>query len=74
MEVHAEGAALRQQRKCGDCGGFDFVEDHAAGDIVCRVRACGLPSCPMAVDAAAVDALFTPYCPAPSTTATFQQP
>lgn len=38
MEVYAEGA-LRQERVCPDCKGRDFVEDHAAGDIVCRVSA-----------------------------------
>eukprot|EP00775_Hariotina_reticulata_P013110 gene13110-13238_t len=35
-----EGAGLRQERRCADCGGWDFVEDHAAGDIVCK--GCGL--------------------------------
>ncbi|GAX80482.1 hypothetical protein CEUSTIGMA_g7920.t1 [Chlamydomonas eustigma] len=27
-------------QKCPDCGGYQFVEDHAAGDIVCK--GCGL--------------------------------
>lgn len=41
MEVHGvEGAQLRHERRCPDCNGVDFVEDHAAGDIVCRN--CGL--------------------------------
>jgi hypothetical protein len=46
MEVYAEGAHIRQERVCPDCRGRDFVEDHAAGDIVCRVRALGLAACP----------------------------
>jgi ribosomal protein S27E len=28
----------RRERVCPDCRGIDFVEDHAAGDIICRVR------------------------------------
>jgi hypothetical protein len=35
--LYAPVGALREERVCGDCGGKDFVEDHAAGDIVCRV-------------------------------------
>jgi len=31
----------RQERQCPDCGGFDFVEDHAAGDVVCTVCMIG---------------------------------
>jgi hypothetical protein len=42
MEVYAEGAQIKHERQCPDCRGRDFVEDHAAGDIVCRVRASGL--------------------------------
>ncbi|KAF8063772.1 cabII-1 [Scenedesmus sp. PABB004] len=38
--VFAPVGVLRQERVCADCGGFDFVEDHAAGDIVCK--SCGL--------------------------------
>ncbi|WIA14308.1 hypothetical protein OEZ85_002840 [Tetradesmus obliquus] len=38
--LYAPVGALRQERVCADCGGRDFVEDHAAGDIVCK--ACGL--------------------------------
>ena len=26
------------QQKCPDCGGIQFVEDHAAGDVVCKVK------------------------------------
>lgn len=26
------------KRKCTDCGGEDFVEDRAAGDVTCTVR------------------------------------
>lgn len=40
MEVYAEGAQIKHERQCPDCRGKDFVEDHAAGDIVCR--GCGL--------------------------------
>lgn len=46
MEVYAEGAQIKHERRCGDCGGTEFVEDHAAGDIVCNVRgAVAPPSC-----------------------------
>lgn len=27
----------KQERKCPDCNGIQFVEDHANGDIVCKV-------------------------------------
>lgn len=30
----------RQERRCPDCGGYQFVEDHSAGDVVCK--GCGL--------------------------------
>jgi hypothetical protein len=39
--MQADGAHLRQERQCPDCRGTDFVEDHSAGDIVCRVRRSG---------------------------------
>lgn len=29
-----------QEKRCNDCGGNDFVEDHSAGDLVCT--GCGL--------------------------------
>lgn len=38
MESYAYGP--RKEQRCPDCGGMDFVEDHAAGDVVCRN--CGL--------------------------------
>jgi ribosomal protein S27E len=28
----------QQQIQCPDCKGIDIVEDHAQGDMVCRVR------------------------------------
>eukprot|EP00878_Enallax_costatus_P001359 GHUV01001508.1.p1 GENE.GHUV01001508.1~~GHUV01001508.1.p1 ORF type:complete len:394 (+),score=120.99 GHUV01001508.1:421-1602(+) len=41
MDPQAAAAGpLRQERICPDCGGLDFVEDHARGDIVCK--GCGL--------------------------------
>lgn len=33
-----EGIGPRQERVCPDCRGTLFVEDHAAGDIVCKVH------------------------------------
>jgi hypothetical protein len=36
--LYAPVGALRAERVCADCGGRNFVEDHAAGDIVCNVR------------------------------------
>lgn len=30
--------ANRKERACADCGNTRFVEDHAAGDVVCAVR------------------------------------
>lgn len=38
MESYAYGP--RKEQRCPDCNGMDFVEDHAAGDVVCRN--CGL--------------------------------
>ena len=29
---------LKYEQQCPDCGQSDFVEDHASGDLVCRVR------------------------------------
>ena len=29
---------LKYEQSCPDCGESDFVEDHAAGDLICRVR------------------------------------
>lgn len=41
MDPQAAAAGpLRQERVCPDCKGFDFVEDHARGDIVCKVGFC----------------------------------
>jgi hypothetical protein len=37
-------AGPRIARTCPDCRACDFVEDHAAGDIICKVLACTLPS------------------------------
>ena len=31
-------SGVRAQRVCPDCSGTIFVEDHAAGDIICKVR------------------------------------
>lgn len=44
MEVLAAGAQIKHERICPDCRQTDFVEDHAAGDIVCRVRVLALPA------------------------------
>jgi hypothetical protein len=33
-----ESVRLRYEQSCRDCGGSDFVEDHAQGDLVCTVR------------------------------------
>jgi hypothetical protein len=37
------GLRLKYEQQCPDCGQSDFVEDHASGDLVCRVR--GLLPC-----------------------------
>lgn len=29
---------LKYEQRCLDCGESDFVEDHAQGDLICRVR------------------------------------
>jgi hypothetical protein len=33
-----DSTRLKFARTCPDCGGADFVEDHAAGDLICTVR------------------------------------
>jgi ribosomal protein S27AE len=32
------GLRLKYEQQCPDCGQSNFVEDHASGDLVCRVR------------------------------------
>jgi ribosomal protein S27AE len=29
---------MKYEQQCPDCGDSDFVEDHATGDLICRVR------------------------------------
>lgn len=29
---------MKYEQKCEDCGESNFVEDHASGDLICRVR------------------------------------
>lgn len=36
---------LKYEQQCPDCGLSDFVEDHASGDLICRVRAAGEGLC-----------------------------
>jgi transcription initiation factor TFIIB len=31
------GLRMKYEQQCPDCGQSDFVEDHASGDLVCRV-------------------------------------
>lgn len=31
---------MKYEQTCEDCGQSDFVEDHASGDLICRVRDC----------------------------------
>lgn len=35
---------LKYEQQCPDCGLSDFVEDHASGDLVCRVSTSKLPA------------------------------
>ncbi len=35
---------LKYEQQCPDCGLSDFVEDHASGDLVCRVSTRHLPA------------------------------
>lgn len=45
MDAEANGVTagpLRQERMCQDCHGIEFVEDHARGDIVCKVGTASL--------------------------------
>lgn len=30
----------RYEQKCKDCGSSEFVDDRAAGDLICQVRIC----------------------------------
>ncbi len=32
------GIRAKYEQTCPDCGGADFVEDHAQGDLICTVR------------------------------------
>jgi hypothetical protein len=32
------GLRAKYEQTCPDCGGADFVEDHAQGDLICTVR------------------------------------
>lgn len=36
------GLRMKYEQQCPDCGQSDFVEDHASGDLVCRVGAVRL--------------------------------
>ena len=38
------GLRMKYEQQCPDCGQSDFVEDHASGDLVCRVggRTCAV--------------------------------
>ena len=27
----------KEERKCKDCGGTEFIEDHTQGDMICQV-------------------------------------
>lgn len=36
---------LKYEQQCPDCGLSDFVEDHASGDLVCRVSPPPAPCC-----------------------------
>ncbi len=36
-DVHA-AIRLKYEQACQECGGKDLVEDHAQGDLICRVR------------------------------------
>jgi hypothetical protein len=33
-----DATRLRFEQACNDCGGSNFVEDAAAGDLICQVR------------------------------------
>ena len=33
------GLRIKYEQQCPDCGLSNFVEDHASGDLVCRVGA-----------------------------------
>lgn len=35
-----DNSAKRFDQTCPECGGSDFVDDQAAGDLICRVM-CG---------------------------------
>lgn len=34
---------MKYEQKCLDCGEADFVEDHASGDLICKVGALRRP-------------------------------
>ena len=35
-----DATRLRFEQACNDCGGSNFVEDAAAGDLICQVSCC----------------------------------
>lgn len=37
MDQYNVALRLKYEQTCLDCGESDFVEDHASGDLICRV-------------------------------------
>ena len=31
---------MKYEQQCHDCGDSNFVEDHASGDLICKVGIC----------------------------------
>ena len=40
MDQFNTALRMKYEQQCLDCGESDFVEDHASGDLICRVSGC----------------------------------
>ena len=53
---------MKYEQTCLDCGDSDFVEDHASGDLICRVSLLPLHSTPAMCFIRLILTSFSSFC------------